>query len=98
MAKGEIRMRLAILMLLCVAVAAPAMAVDLKGYVHHQAPGPRVLYQCDDGWLDNAYYENQGYVYGNAFNVGAGGPLSYVDFWHFGWYTWSGPSQYNLHI
>ena len=87
-----------LVVLLVGAIAAPALAVDTKGYVHHQVVGPRVYYQCDDGWLDNAYYQNQGYVYGNAFDVGAGGPLSYVDFFHFGWYTWSGPSQYNLRI
>jgi hypothetical protein len=95
-------MRLAIrgllLVLLVGAIAAPAMAFDTKGYVHHQLSGQRLLYQCDDGFLDNAYFQNQGYVYGNAFNVGAGGPLSFVDFVHFGWNTWSGPSQYILHV
>ena len=87
-------MRSAVLLFLVVVMAAPAMAIDTKGYVHHQVVRPRVPYQCDDGWLDNAYYQNQGYVYGNAFDVGTGGFLAVVDFWHFGWYTWSGPSQY----
>jgi hypothetical protein len=100
--KGEFRMRLAIRGLLFVmlvgAIAAPALAADVKGYVHHQLDGPRLLYMCDEGYLDNAYYENQGYVYGNAFDVGAGGLLSFIDFVHHGWFTWSGPSQYNLRV
>jgi hypothetical protein len=86
------------LAMLLVALAVPAMAVDTKGLIHHQVAGPRVAFQCDDGFLDNAYYENQGYVYGNAFSVGAGGPLSTLEFWHYGWSTWSGPSQYNVHV
>ncbi len=91
-------MRFAVFLLLTVVVAAPTLAADLKGFVHHQVAGPRDLYQCDEGFLDNAYYQNQGYVYGNAQDVGTGGLLSLVVFWHHGWFTWSGPSQYNLRI
>jgi hypothetical protein len=87
-----------LLVLLIGALVTPALALDSKGYVHHQDSSPRVAYQCDDGWLDNAYYENQGYGYGNGFSVGAGGPLSWIDFWHYGWSTWQGESQYQLHI
>jgi hypothetical protein len=91
-------MRTAVVLFLIVVVATPALAFDTKGYVHHQATGPREVYQCDDGWLDNGYYQNQGYVYGNAYDFGTGGYLAYVSFWHSGWFTWSGPSQYNLRI
>lgn len=77
----------------------PAIAFDMKGNVHHQAPAnPREIYQCDDGFLDNAYFENQGYAYGNAFNITTPGPLSTISYWHHGWFTLFGPYAYNVHV
>jgi len=81
-------------------LAAPALAYDMKGNVHHQGPqGPRMFYQCDDGNLDNGYYENQYVAYGNAFDVSASpGPLSWISFVHFGWFTLHGPYNYNIRV
>ncbi len=58
----------------------------------------RTGFHCDDGFLDNAYYQHQGYVYGNAFDVGTGGALSFIAFWHYGWQTLDGPYDYNIRV
>jgi hypothetical protein len=63
-----------------------------------EAEGRRFMFQCDDGFLDSAYYQHQGYVYGNAFDVGTGGALAFIAFWHYGWQTLDGPYDYNIRV
>ena len=85
---------------LVVVLAVPAFAADVKLGNPHQAPesSGRIGFLCDDGNLDNAYFALEQTVYGNAFDVGAGGPLSYVEYWHYGWFTLQGPYDYNLKV
>lgn len=83
-----------------VIVAGSANALDVKSAtpMGHTGSSGRVAYACDDGNLDNAYFENALTGYGNAFDVGAGGPLSSVEYWHYGWATLVGPYDYNLRV
>ena len=85
---------------LAVVLAVPAFAADIKTPNLHDAPfnNGRVAFVCDDDVLENAYFENELTAYGNAFDVGAGGPLSVVGFWHYGWFTQVGPYDYNLKV
>jgi hypothetical protein len=84
-----------------VIVAGSANALDMKSAtpLGHTGDGSsRVAYACDDGNLDNAYFQASAAAYGNAFDVGAGGPLSRVEFWHYGWFTVVGPYDYDLKV
>ena len=81
-------------------MAVPAFAADIKSPNLHDAPfnSGRVAFTCDDDVLSSAYFANALSAYGNAFDVGAGGPLSHVEFWHYGWFTLAGPYDYNLKV
>lgn len=74
---------------------APASALDVKAFGGQSDHSSRVAYSCDEGAQDSAFYQNQGSLYGNAFDTGAGGPLSVVDFEHFG-FGFPGPYDYNI--
>lgn len=76
-------------------MAAPASALDVKAFGGQSENSSRAAFSCDEGAQDNAFYQNQGSFFGNAFDVGAGGPLSQVDFEHFG-FGFAGPYDYNL--
>jgi hypothetical protein len=76
-------------------LAVPGFAVDTRGPIHVPAPpSPRDCYSCDEDWLDNGLYQSNQMVYGNAFDVGAGGPLSLIEFYHYSWYELVGPYEY----
>ena len=76
-------------------VATPASAFDVKELGAGNGGGSSVAFSCDEGAQDSAFYQNQGQAYGNAFDTGAGGPLSVLDFEHFG-FGFPGAYAYNV--
>ncbi len=91
-------MRLVLLALLAVSIVGSAAAMDLqmKGTPPPFAFTARTAYYCNGVTGENAFYELNTAAYGNAYDVGVGGPLSYLDFVHFGWYTLVGPYEYHV--
>ena len=91
-------MRLVLLALLAVSIVGSAAAMDLqmKGTPPPFAFTARTAYYCNGSVGENAFYELATAAYGNAYSVGVGGPLSYLDFVHFGWTTLYGPYEYHV--
>ncbi len=91
-------MRLLLFVLLAVAMVGSASAIDLQikagppTSINFQARTP---FYCNGAVGQNAFYQLNTAAYGNAYDVGVGGPLSYLDFVHNG-YGFAGPYSYNV--
>jgi hypothetical protein len=84
---------------LLAAVATPGLAIDVRGPNHHDAPfagDPRVAYSCDEGFLDNGYFQDNLTAYSNAFAGVVAGPLTTIEYWHYAWFEVHGPYDYNV--
>lgn len=92
-------MRLLLFVLLAVTLVGSASAIDLttKANSPEYQVTSRVGLYCSGVNFDSAFYQSGDAVYGNTFDVGVGGPLSYLDFIHYG-YGFAGPYDFNLFV
>jgi hypothetical protein len=101
------RMVIALLVILGLAVASAAMAVDVLPkknglpQARHIDRSPRfaatAVFGCDNGVESNAYFQGTDDRVGNVFNFGSGAVLSAVGFDHFG-FGFAGPYNYALEL
>lgn len=92
-------MRLLLFVLLAVTLVGSASAIDFSTKADSPAYQltSRVGLYCSGINFDSAFFQDGQAIYGNTFDVGAGGPLSYLDFTHYG-YGFSGPYNYTLFV
>jgi hypothetical protein len=91
-------MRLLLFALLAVTLVGSAAATDFQIKPGSSTPlnfSPRTAYYCNGTVGENAFYQWNDTAYGNAYDVGVGGPLSYLDFFHNG-YGLAGPYEYHV--
>lgn len=89
------------LLILCAAFVVPSFAAEVR--TGTQGTGDwdfsgRLYYSCDNGNQDNGFFQDGVTVYGNAFDVGDGGPLTTVEFYHYAWGELAGPYDYNIYV
>ncbi len=78
-------------------VATSAFALDMRTGPKGMVDWPnndREVYSCDDGFQDSGLYQDNLTVYSNAFDVGGGGMLTSIEFWHYAWGELAGPYDY----
>ncbi len=80
-------------------IAASAFAMDMRTGTQSMVdwPSDRDAYSCDSEIFDSGFYQDM-IIYGNAFDVGAGGMLTTVEFWHYAWGEVAGPYDYTLFV
>ena len=92
--------KLALLAILMLIVSA-AFAADYRVGDGNGTPwsnSDRDTYTCDDGTGTNGLYQDNLTVYGNAFDVGAGGQLTTLEFVHHAWQELHGPYDYKVFV